>query len=431
MTAIGKGISMNNFRCVVAVMAAVGVVAGCSSSTDTPAAQKPSAPAPSTAAAAPAAATGVEAAITDVPWSKVGPGWMLAEWSPVTPHRPGEQRAPDEPTRQTVGITLYLVDPAGNRYTITTFAPGSELSLADWSGDGRHALFTPSYVMPTSAISVDLHTGAQTTIAVAGYPRYTRPNGTAVLVSTSFNGNHPGSLKRVDLSGNLQFSYPTDDLGGAGQFSGNYAESPDGTQLVLATANLGNEVVARTDNSLVVMSNDGKVTRTLPAPMPKAMCRPVKWWTPGSLLVHCRVERSSANQLWEVPLDGGTPTPLTALNSGQEDDPGFGGDIGDGDAWKLPSGVFLQSAGACGTAFLSRLTPDGHTTRVKIPGVSEDVLVTGAANDRLVVRGQVGCSGTTSLVSYDPAANTSTVLLGPPINGGGVSQAMLYPSADF
>jgi TolB protein len=430
MTTIGKGISMNNFRCVVAMMAAVGVVAGCSSSTNTPAAQKPSAPASSTATAAPAAATGVEAAIKDVPWSKVGPGWMLAEWSPVTPHRPGEQRAPDEPTPQTVGTTLYLVDPTGNRYTITTFGPGSRLSLADWSGDGSHALFTPSYVTPTSAISVDLHTGAQTTIPVAGYPRYTRPNGTAMLVSTSFNGNHPGSLKRVDLSGKGEFTYPTDDLGGAGQFSGNYAESPDGTQLVLATANLGNEVVARTDNSLVVMSNDGKVTRTLPAPMPKAMCGPVKWWTPGSLLVHCTVERSSANQLWEVPLDGGTPTPLTALNSGQEDDPGFGGDIGDGDAWKLPSGVFLQSAGACGTAFLSRLTPDGHTTRVKIPGVSDDVFVTGASNDRLVVRGHVGCSGTTSLVSYDPAANTSTVLLGPPINGGGVSQAMLYPSAD-
>jgi TolB protein len=46
------------------------------------------------------------------------------------------------------------------------------------------------------------------------------------------------------------------------------------------------------------------------------------------------------------------------------------------------------------------------------------------------VRGQVGCGGTTSLVRYDPAANTSTVLLGPPINGGGVSHAMLYPTAD-
>ena len=76
---------------------------------------------------------------------------------------------------------------------------------------------------------------------------------------------------------------------------------------------------------------------------------------------------SSANQLWEVPLEGSTPTMITAENSGQGDDPGFGGDLGDVDAWKLPGGTFLQSSGACGTAFLSKLTPT-DTTRVKIPG---------------------------------------------------------------
>jgi TolB protein len=30
------------------------------------------------------------------------------------------------------------------------------------------------------------------------------------------------------------------------------------------------------------------------------------------------------------------------------------------------------------------------------------------------------------MLTYDPAANTSTVLLGPPINGGGVTDARLY-----
>ena len=64
-------------------------------------------------------------------------------------------------------------------------------------------------------------------------------------MSTSFNGNEPGTLKRIDLKGNPQFTYPTDDLGGAGHFGGDYAASPDGTQLVLGTANLGNEIVPR------------------------------------------------------------------------------------------------------------------------------------------------------------------------------------------
>ncbi len=93
------------------------------------------------------------------------------------------------------------------------------------------------------------------------------------------------------MAGNEQFVYPTKDLGGAGQFSGDYIESPDGTQLVLGTANLGNEIVPRTDNSLVVMANGGSIVRTLPAPMPKAMCSPVKWWAPDVILTHCDGER--------------------------------------------------------------------------------------------------------------------------------------------
>jgi hypothetical protein len=415
----------------IAAIAAV-MAAGCSSSTNSTAAhESSSSPATSAATstpapAAPAAAHGVEAPIKDVPWSKVGPGWMLATWSPATPHAPGEKPAPGEPTRQTATTTLYLVDPAGNRYTITTFPPQGSLGLVDWSGDGSHALLAAKYVKPSTAISVDLHTGAQTTIPVDGYPRYTRPDGKAILVTTHSNGDEPGTLKRVDLNGNPQLTYPTDQLGGAGQFSGDYLQSPDGTQLVLGTANHGNEVVPRSDNSLVVMGNDGNIVRTLPSPMPKATCSPVRWWTPTVILANC----SSGSQLWEVPLDGGTPTALTAFNSGQGDDPGFGADIGDGIAWELPSGTFLQSAGACGTAFLSRLTSDGHTTRVNVPGMSQSVFVTGATGDKLVLQGHMDCGGGTSLVTYDPAANTSTVLLGPPVNGGGVTEALLYPGEE-
>lgn len=422
---------MIDFRVLVAVTAAVGVVAGCSSSTKPAVAPTLSSQASASASAppdaTPAPAAGPDRTLADVPWSKVGSGWMLAQWSPAAPHRPGEQPAPGEPTSENASTTLYLVDPTGTRYTVTTFPPGTNLRLTDWSGDGSHALLTAAYTTPTSAVSVDLRTGEQTTVPGAGFPRYTRPNGTALLISTTFNGNEPGTLKRVDLEGNTQLTYPTDDLGGAGQFSGRYAESPDGTQLVLGTANLGNEVVARSDNSLVVLKNDGTVARTLAAPMPNAMCAPVKWWTPGTLLVHCRAEGDTANQLWEVPLDGGAPTALTAVNSGQQDDPGFGGDLGDGNAWKLPSGTFLQSSGAGCSVFLSKVTSDGHTTRVKVPDVSGGAVVAGVADDRLVLLDQPNCGGTSSLVSYDPAANTSTVLLGPPVNGGSVSQVLLHP----
>jgi hypothetical protein len=145
------------------------------------------------------------------------------------------------------------------------------------------------------------------------------------------------------------------------------------------------------------------------------------------LLVNCTAAHSSGRQLWQVPVDGEAPTALTAVNSGQEDDPGFGGDLGDGYAWQLPSGTFFQSAGACGTEFLSRLTPDMHTTKVTVPGVQDSIVVVASATaDKLLLLGKVGCGGTNSLLTYDPATNTSTVLLGPPVNGGGVTGARLY-----
>ncbi len=119
------------WRAQVGVVALAAVLAaGCSSSTGSTAAHGPSS---SPAAVAQPAAHGVEATIETIPWSQVGPGWMLALWSPVIGHRPGEKPAPNEPTRDEVTTTLYLVDPAGGRYPITTFPTGSTAWLIDWS----------------------------------------------------------------------------------------------------------------------------------------------------------------------------------------------------------------------------------------------------------------------------------------------------------
>ncbi len=411
------------------------LLAGCSASTSPTEAQSHSnAPAatatpspPAAPPATPAVATGTERGIADVPWSQVGPGWALAIWTPVTPHQPGVPPEPGDTDPREATTVLYLVEPTGNRYKITEFPPGDgNPDLMSWSGDGSHALFRTAKDRKSYALSIDLHTGVRTTTPIDGTPEYTRPDGKALLVSTSFNGNEPGTLKRIDMAGKEQLAYPTEDLGGSGQFSGDYLESPDGTQLVLGTANLGNEIVPRSDNSLVVVGNDGSIIRTLPVPMPKSYCAPVKWWAPEVILTHCTAEGGSGEQLWEVPLDGGKPTAMTAVNT-HDDAPGFEGNYGNWNAYELPSGIFLPTAGACGTSFVSRLTPDGHTERVDIPGVSHSVGLAGVIGDKLAIVAQVGCGGGQSLLAYDPVTNTSTVLLGPPAIGGGVDTVRLYP----
>ena len=360
-----------------------------------------------TAHADPPAAQDVEAPLGAVPWSQVGPGWVLATWSPVSGQRPGVTPPPGEPSYQTAATTLYLVDPAGGRYPITTFpAPGdgSNPELVDWSGDGSHALFTSSGPGSSTVITeVDLHSGTQTSFTVNGTvvnPRYTRPEGKAVLLETPGYTTQPGALERVDLAGNHQLTYPVaHDFGG-------YLSTPDGTQLVLGT-----------DTGLALMGNDGVPGKALPVAAQKD-CAPTRWWDSGSTVVLARC----SDQLWLVPINGGTPTALTAPNNGQK-----GPDYGDTSAWQLPAGTYVQALGACGVIFLAKLNADGTTSPVSVPNVhGATIIVVGANGADLDLQAKAGCGGGQSLVDYNPSAGTSTVLLGPPVNAGGVIDAVPY-----
>jgi hypothetical protein len=366
---------------------------------------------PATAHADNPAAQGVEAPLGAVPWSQVGPGWVLATWSPVSGRHPGETAPPGEPGYQTAATTLYLVDPAGGRYAITTFAPpgdGSRPELVDWSGDGSRALFeTGGYGSPKVLTDVDLHSGAQTTVTVNGSfesARYTRPEGKALLLEAP-GYNSQGSLERVDLAGNHQLTYPVaKDFGG-------YLSTPNGTQLVLGT-----------DAGLAVMGNDGVPGKALPIAGQKD-CSPTRWWDTASTIVLARCSASPGSQLWLVPIDGGTPTALTAPNNGQK-----GPDYGDTTAWQLPAGTYVQALGACGVIFLAKLNADGTTSKVTVPNVQgATIIVVGVNAGDLDLQAKAGCGGGQSLVDYNLSADTSTVLLGPPVNGGGVIDAVPYP----
>jgi hypothetical protein len=402
----------------VAALAAI-VVAGCSSSTGSTAVHSaPGSTATSTSAAATrsAAAHGVEAPIESIPWSQVGPGWVLATWSPISGTRPGEDPPPNEASNDTAATTLYLVDPAGGRYPITSFRPpGDEPSdgLVDWSGDGSKALLHPEYAEPSNAVIVDMHTGKQTTVPVDGYPRFSRPDGKALLLNRVGDNDRPGTLKRVDLSGKPQLTYPTDEL--PSPFNGRYLSTPDGIRLVLGT-----------QAGLTLMGNDGTVGSSLSIPG-QTDCDPLRWWDAQATIVLAKCTAGDSrytSSLWRVPVDGGATSALTAPNNGQNS----GQDLGDVNAWQLPAGTFVQALAGCGVIYLAKLGDDGTTTPVSVPNVDahKSIEVLGVDGAALDLQASAACGGGQSLVRYDPGANTSTMLLGPPVNGGGVIDAVTF-----
>jgi TolB protein len=414
----GRSMSVIGHFCGrLGVFALAAMMAAACSSTSSTASHdvSSSASAAGTTAAQAAAAHGAEAPLGAVPWSQVGPGWTLSLWSPVAAAHPGSPPPPGEPTYETSATTVYLLDPAGGRYPVITFPPpGQDKSspeLAGWSGDGSRALFYAPSSTPPSAIIVDLHTGKQTTIPVPGRPRFTRPDGKALLVLED-NGIPPG-LARVDLSGKPQLTYPT--AGNA--FNGEYLSTPDGTRLVLGTA-----------TDLVLMGNDGTVGSRLAIPG-QSHCRPLRWWdgiAGTTVLASCDVS-TGGSRLWRVPINGGAPQALTAPNTG-----GNGPDLGDMNAWQLPAGTFVQASGACGSEFLAKLNADGTTSPVSVPEVNKDssVRVIGVDGAGIDLQAEISCGPGQSLLRYDPAANTSTVLLGPPVNGGGVIATIPYPGQE-
>ena len=79
--------------------------------------------------------------------------------------------------------------------------------------------------------------------------------------------------------------------------------------------------------------------------------------------------------------------------------------------------------------YLAKLNADGTTTKVSVPEADNDksVEVVGFDGAALDLHATAACGGGQSLLRFDPGTNTSTVLLGPSVNGGGVSNAEPYP----
>jgi TolB protein len=343
-----------------------------------------------------------------VPWAQVGPGWFLAEWSPAAPHAPGQGHSKPAAT------TLFLVDPAGGRYVIETLPPlrppwSRPEDLVAWSGDGQRALLVNGPW--TKAAVLDLRTAASTRFTLGSNVTpigFTAPDGLAIIANTDSGSNRPG-LERLSLAGARELAYPASFSRG-GHYTGTAAYSANGTELAVGTS-AGVELV----------SNAGPAIRFLPVGPLGGSCSVVRWWTAADLLVNCVSRTSAIPQLWLVPATGARPAALTAR-------PAARGDLGDLDAWRLPAGTFVQDAGACGYTYVAKLRPSHRTAPVTIPGLAggTGTVVAGALGDRLAVRSRPGCGEGGELVWFAPATNAVTPLLGGAVNGGSVTEVVMF-----
>ena len=68
---------------------------------------------------------------------------------------------------------------------------------------------------------------------------------------------------------------------------------------------------------------------------------------------------------------------------------------------------------------------------MSVPDVEDNhsVHVLGVADGQLQLQATLSCGSGESLLNYDPASGTSTVLLGQDVNGGGVVDAVPYPDS--
>jgi hypothetical protein len=352
------------------------------------------------AAAAPAAAHSPAATGTGpapVNWAAVGAGWSLAEYS-------GSSSGDVTPRHQ--GATLlYLVGPNGSRSTLYQWPAGrTGWSLLDWSGDKTRALFGG----PDGAVGqLVLATGTFTRFTLPAGTQaigYSRPDGTAILATQQVMSTD--KVLRYSLTGRLEQVLAS----GPSNADNTAVYAPDGATLAVNGA-----------RTLELVSNEGRAVRSLPVPG-NPTCQPVRWWNTSTILASCLAPGTTAPRLWLVPSAGATPTALTQQRGST------GSDLGDINAWPLPSGTYLQALGACGVIFIAQQTASGAAATVPVPGTTgNDNQIVTASGPRLLVRAQTSCEPSTSLLWFTPTTRAVQMLIRTPANTAGVTADIPYP----
>jgi TolB protein len=344
------------------------------------------------------------AASSRVPFSQIGPGWSVAEYSAAS-----SQAAPHRFKGRT---TLYVVSPGGRKFAFYSWPANNDgpdsYYVVDWSRDRRRVLvqnffnrFEQISVVTGKVISKFRLTGDTAAIG------YTGSADQSILASANYSQNS-NSIRTYGLNGKLTKVLTTSGppLGAIG--------SPDGETAIVSA-----------DGGVVQVTNTGRVVKRLRPPVKVSACAPRRWWNATMVLASCNSRRGPGlPRLWLLPINGHKATELTAERGDR------GPDLGDIGAWKLSSGVYLQALALsqCTDEYIAKQSRNGSVQRVAIPGVraTNDRIITGRGS-RLLVRAENGtCGGGTSLVWFNPHAKRVTWAIRSPRDVVGVESAVPF-----
>lgn len=361
-------------------------------------------------AAATSPPSSVRVGTANVPWSSVGPGWLLATWEPHPQERP-------------VATYLLLVAPSGARYILLRLP--NDATLADWSGDGRRILVetannpNANVPQPGRFFVMDLRTGVvDATFKPGGGLEdtawFTAPRGLALLAKNLGVGATASSntewLERYSLSGVPQLRYPN-TFPRVGAWTGQWLESPDGVDVIMGAS-----------HGLAIVGNNGVLVATLSI-AGASSCGPVANWGPSIILASCISNRDRDLLLYEFSGYWSKPRQLTAPPPPDNDHSLNYGYLG---AWRVGNEVMVDVVPSCGPTHLGEL--HGHRVSLLEPLKSAAVVGTTMTSLALEDIGGECVGGSIAISWYHPSTNTSRLVLGPSSIGGWVTGALGFPT---
>lgn len=331
-----------------------------------------------------------------VPWRRVGAGWVLSVYWP------GRYAYAGRPVA--AAATLYLLDPAGGRYRLFRWAATRNPPvLMDWSGDKSRALLISAKGQDWQ--QVVLATGKLSRIGVPAAAQligYTRPRGDGLL-----GWQQAGSRARLAT---YRLTGALDRVLAVGPDDDTAVFSPSGAAVAVAGA-----------WGVQLVSGRGGVIRALPVPgTGPDGCVPSRWWNSATILASCYARGTSRGRLWLVPASGARPRPLTPQRGPRSRDPG---DVG---AWRLPAGLYLQAVASSGAGRIFRQASGGTARPVTVRRTAGNNWVLAARGPRLLISAETPCYASASLLWLDPATGREQFLLTAPGGRAGVVGSVPY-----